>query len=82
MKLASKLVLVKVDAPKTQTDSGVFIQEEWVSHRPVGVVEAVSDDVTACKVGDKVWFERYTAIPHPDDDDLRACREDAIIAVL
>ena len=82
MKLASKLVLIKVDKPKAQTESGVFIQEEWVSHRPLGVVVAVADDVTACNVGDKVWFERYTAVPHPEDEELRACREDAIIAVL
>lgn len=82
MKLSSKLVLVRVDKPKEQTDSGIFIQEEWVSHRPLGVVEAVADDVLTCKVGDKVWFERYTAVPHPENDDLRACREDAIIAIL
>ena len=82
MKLAKNLVLIRVDKPKEQTESGVFIQEEWISHIPIGIVEEVADNVTECKVGDRVWFERYTSIPHPENEGLRACREDAIIAVL
>jgi co-chaperonin GroES (HSP10) len=82
MKLNSKLVLVRCDPPKEQDESGVFIQEEWVTNQPIGVVESVSDDVKFCKKGDKVWFERYTSIPYPEDKDLRMCREDAILSVL
>lgn len=82
MKLASSLVLVRCEPPKEQDESGVYIQDEWVSQQPIGIVEAIADNVVICKVGDKVWFERYTSIPHPENKDLRACREDAIIAVL
>jgi co-chaperonin GroES (HSP10) len=82
VELNKNLVLVRVQSAKEQTDSGVFIQEEWQSKPPVGVVEAVAKDVVFCKVGDKVWFERYTSIQHPEDKDLRMCREDAILAIL
>ena len=81
-KLNHSLVLVRVQSPKDQDENGIFIQEEWQSHEPLGTVEAVADDVTFCKVGDTVWFERYTAILHPTDKDLRMCREDAIMAIL
>lgn len=82
MKLNHKLVLIRCEKPKEQDESGVFIQEEWVAQSPIGVVEAVSEDVGFCKVGDRVWFERYTSIPHPEDKDLRMCREDAVLGIL
>lgn len=81
MKLANKLLLVRVAPPKEQDESGVFIQEEWIANQPIGVVEAIAEDVSFCKIGDKIWFERYTSIPHPEDSNLRACREDAVIGV-
>lgn len=81
MKLQSKTVLVKVDEPKQQDESGIYIQEEWQSHPPTGIVEAVANDVTFCKEGDRVFFERYTAIATPFDKNQRLCREDAILAV-
>ena len=82
MKLNQGLVLVKVDKPKEQDESGVFIQEEWVTNQPIGTVVAIADDVTFCDIGNRVWFERYTAIQSPEDEDMRVCREDAILAVL
>lgn len=82
MKLNSKLVLVRCESPKEQDENGIFIQEEWVTQQPIGIVEAVADDVYFCKAGDKIWFERYTSIPHPEDKELRMCREDAVISVL
>lgn len=80
-KLNSKLVLVKVDPKKEVDSSGFFIAEEWVSNQPTGTVVAVADDVTFCKVGDRVFFERYTSIQTPDGEDYRLCREDAIFEV-
>jgi co-chaperonin GroES (HSP10) len=82
MKLNQSLVLIRVDKPKEQDDSGVFIQEEWVTNQPLGTVEAVADNVKFCKVGDRVWFERYTAITHPQDENLKMCREDAVLGIL
>lgn len=80
MKLNKGLVLVRVDSALDKDESGVWIQEEWKDAPPTGVVEAVAPDVTFCKVGDKVHFERYTSIKTPNKD-LRLCREDAIFEV-
>lgn len=82
MSLNSKLVLIKVDTPKTQDEDGIYVQEEWITNVPTGTVERVADDVTFCKVGDKVFFERYTSIPTLYGKEFRLCREDAIFEVL
>lgn len=80
--LNSHLVLIKVDQPKEKEESGLFISEEWITNQPTGTVERVADDVTFCKVGDRVFFERYTSIPTPYGKEFRLCREDAIFEVL
>lgn len=81
-KLASHLVLIKVDEPKEQDDSGIYLQEEWITNQPTGIVERVADDVTFCQPGDTVFFERYTSIPTPYGKDIRLVREDAIFEVM
>ncbi len=81
-KLAPHLVLIKVDIPPEKDENGIYIQEEWVSNLPTGIVERVADDVTFCKPGDKVFFERYTSIPTPYGKEFRLCREDAIFEVI
>ena len=81
-KLNNGLVLVKVDEPKEQDDTGVFVQEEWQTRPPEGEVIAVADDVTFCKVGDRIFFERYTSIPTPHGENMRMCRESAVFEVL
>ena len=81
-KLASHLVLIKVDEPKEQDDNGIFIQEEWITNQPTGIVERIADDVTFCQPGDQVFFERYASIPTPHGKDYRICREDNIFEVL
>ena len=78
MKLNSKLVLIKPDKPVEQQD-GIYIAEEWKDLPPTGEVLAVADDVTFCDVGDRVFFERYSAIETPEDD--RIVREDMILQV-
>lgn len=82
MKLNKNLVLIRVEPPKEQDNNGIFIQEEWITQQPIGIVEMTAQNVEFCKVGDKVWFERYTAIPHPEDKNLKMCREDAVMAIL
>lgn len=83
MALNSHLVLIKVDEPKDREgEDGPFTQEEWVTNSSTGVVERISDNVTFCKVGDKVFFERYTSIPTPYGPLFKLCREDAIFEVL
>ena len=82
MKLSSKLVLIRCDTPKEKDENGIFVQEEWITTPPTGTVEGIAYDVGFCKVGDRVWFERYTSVPHPEDKGLRVCREEAVLAVL
>ena len=82
MKLQPKLVLIEVDKAIEQEESGVYIQEEWQTLPPTGKVTAVGSDVTFCAPGDRVFFERYTAIKAPIEGDFRVCREDAIFMVL
>lgn len=80
LRLNSKLVLVRVDKPKEQTDNGVYMAEEWQQRPPTGTIEAVGAGVGFCKVGDHILFERYTSVP-TTEEDLRICREDAIFGV-
>lgn len=75
------VVFIKTDGVTTETADGLLISEEWEDRKPTGTVVAIGDDVGSCKVGDKVFFERYTSIDTPFGDDIRACRQDAIIAV-
>jgi co-chaperonin GroES (HSP10) len=77
----NSIVLIKTDGVKTQDDDGILISEQWQDLRPTGTVVAIGDDVAVCKVGDKVFFERYTSIPTPFGEDVRACRDDAILAI-
>jgi co-chaperonin GroES (HSP10) len=81
MKLNSKLVLVKMDQPPEIDENGIYKMEEWKSLPPTGEVISVAKDVTFCKKGDRVFFERYGAIPTPEDG-IRLCREDQIFQVL
>lgn len=78
MKLNSKLVLIKPDQPVEEQD-GIYVAEEWKDLPPTGEVLAVAEDVTFCDVGDKVFFERYSAIETPEDD--RIVREDQVLGV-
>jgi co-chaperonin GroES (HSP10) len=82
-KLNSSLILVKTDQPAVQDDSGIYIQEEWKSLPPTGTVFAVADDVTFCKEGDRVFFERYSAIPAPHHgEDVKLIRAENIFEVI
>lgn len=81
-RLASKLVKIMVDEAVTKDDLGVHIQEEWQAVPPTGRVVDVAADVTVVKTGERVFFERYSALPHPDDKNLRLVREDSILEVL
>ena len=75
------IVLVEVDKPKEQDDNGIFIQEEGKTQPPTGVVLEVGDGVTFVKPGDKVFFERYTAIQTPFAENIKACKEESILVV-
>lgn len=77
----SKTVFIKADGAKKETDDGILISEDWKDLPATGTVVVVADDVTFCKAGDRVFFERYGAIDTPFGDDVRACTEKAVLAV-
>ena len=75
------IVLIEVDDPKEKDENGLYIAEEWKTQAPTGVVLDVGSGVTFVKPGDKVFFERYTAIQTPFAENIKACKEDAILVV-
>lgn len=77
--MLGKKVLIKADKPKTQTDSGFHIYEQWKSLPQTGEVLAVGPEVEEVKVGDRVLFERYASITLENDE--RICLESQIFAV-
>jgi co-chaperonin GroES (HSP10) len=74
------IVLIKVEKPPEKTASGFFLQEEWKTLPPIGVVEAVGPQVTDVQVGDKVIFERYASIIL--ENDYRLCKESHLIGTI
>jgi chaperonin GroES len=80
MKPLGDLVLVKADVAKTQTSSGLYIQEDWKTTPPTGVVLAVGEKVTLVKPGDKVVFDRYGAVAYDKDEKL--CKENQILGII
>jgi co-chaperonin GroES (HSP10) len=80
------LVLIEADTPKTQTKTGLLIQEAWKTLPPVGTVLAIGPEVTEVKVGDRVIFERYGAIKGYTDttdkatENHRICKASHLIA--
>lgn len=78
MQPTKDIILIKVDAPKEQTASGIFIKEDWKSLPPFGEVLAVGPDVTGVEVGDRVLFERYGSLVLNKEE--RLCKESHILA--
>jgi co-chaperonin GroES (HSP10) len=72
-------ILIRPDEPKTKTDSGIFIKEDWETREPIGTVESIGDDVTDVKAGDRVVFMRYGSVQTPDKD-LRLVKQSHIMA--
>lgn len=81
-RIQHSLVLIKVDPVVEKAKEGFFIQEEWQSLPPTGVVLQVGKEVTFCKKGDHVLFARYSAIEVPGEPDQRLCKEEAVLAIL
>lgn len=73
------IVVVQVDTPKTETASGIVIKEDWRTLPPTGVVLAVGPEVTRVHLGERVVFERYSAVTL--EEGLRLCKQSHILAV-
>lgn len=88
MKLLRDLILIKVEAPKENTESGFYVpsadRDGWKSLPPRGTVIEVGPEATDIKPGQKVVFERYASImlDHDLDNGLRICRPWQILAVI
>ncbi len=77
------IVLVRVDPPQKATESGILIKEDWKSLPPTGTVVAMGRNIPATiplVVGDRVIFERYSAVML--SEDLRLCKAGNILAVI
>jgi len=53
-------VAIKMDAPKTTTRGGLSIPEVSVERPFTGTVIGVGDECKATKVGQKVWFSKFS----------------------
>lgn len=80
MKLLWDWVLIKPDEPKTKTDSGLYVHEDWKTLPITGEVKAVGPEATTVKTGDRVMFLRYAVIDGEGGDKI--AKEQHIIGVL
>lgn len=80
MKPTGKRLLIRVEKPKQQTESGLYISEDWKTLPPKGEVLAVGPEVGGVKKGQRVVFDRFGSVIL--DDDQRLCIEDQIFGVL
>jgi co-chaperonin GroES (HSP10) len=78
IKPSTGVILIQVDEPEKQDEHGVFIQQEWKELPPTGVVHSTGS--LKYKKGTRVFFERFSAIATPFGENIKACREDAILA--
>lgn len=74
------LVLIQADSAKTQTESGILLQEYWKTLPLIGEILEVGPQVTQVKKGDKVTFNRYSSIIL--EKDQRLCKESQISGIL
>lgn len=74
------IILIKADAPKERTASGLYLVEEWKTLPSTGTVLAIGPMVTVVKEGDRVMFERYASVILEDNE--RLCQESHIFGVL
>lgn len=74
------LVLIQADSAKTQTESGILLQEDWKTLPLIGEILEVGPQVTQVKKGDKVTFNRYSSIIL--EKDQRLCKESQISGIL
>lgn len=86
IKPVGDIVLVRVDPPQSKTEGGIILKQDWKSLPPTGTIVAVGGDYSTSKPthtfqpGDRVIFERYSAVML--GDDLRLCRAENILAVV
>ena len=80
MQPVKDLVLIQADSAKTQTESGILLQEEWKTLPLIGEILEVGPQVTQVKKGDRVTFNRYSSIIL--EKDQRLCKESQISGIL
>lgn len=78
---SSDVIFIEVDQPVNQTSDGIYIEEEWKTLPTTGVIISLGKDITEYKLGDKVFFERYSSIQTPFGETVRACRKEHILAI-
>ena len=79
MKPTRDIVLIRADEPRKQTESGLFLNEDWKTLPLNGEVLAVGPLVTNVEVGDRVVFERYASVILENNE--RLCKSSHIFGV-
>lgn len=74
------LVLVKADKPRSESESGLLISEDWKTLPLLGNVISVGPEVNFVKPGDRVVFERYASVVLENDE--RLCKQAHIFGVV
>ena len=74
------ILLIEADKPKNQTESGIFISEDWKSLPQDGTVIDIGPEVTGVEIGQRVKFNRYGAVTVKDE--LKLCELCHIQAVI
>lgn len=80
MRPTRDLLLIQVDKPRTKTESGLYLQEEWKTLPQTGVVLSTGPFVRDIAAGDRVLFERYAAIILEGDE--RLCKESHVLGII
>jgi co-chaperonin GroES (HSP10) len=74
------MILLEAEKPKSQTESGILITEDWKSLPPTGKILSVGPDVNGLKADDMVLFNRYGSIIV--EGDKRLCQQSHILGVI
>lgn len=75
------IVIIRADQPRSETASGIVIKEDWKALPPKGEIIAMGGKCKELEfqIGDRVVFERYSAITL--EDDLRLCKASQVLAI-
>lgn len=62
MKLLHDYVAITPDKPEEKTKSGLYLKEQVTTYPPTGTIEAVADNITIIKPGQRVIYKVYASV--------------------
>lgn len=73
-------VFIRLDSKEKTTAGGIILTDSHEGEQTIGVVEAVGEDVTSVKVGDRVLFHVFDELPSYDPDVV-VVRENSLLGI-